>query len=160
MCKTRYFFKKLYTVLTKHNTLYYKQNLSKLDLQALREIKQSDVLIKKADNCGQPVMLNSSEYNRMIYKHLHDRLTYLKISKYFAISKVVEMYQKNLRHIHNEHYKDIFSKTELKFLEYEVTPADYTFAISYCLIKIHKKPSYPGRLIAGAYAYITTPISK
>ena len=54
-----------------------KNNLSKDDWQALKELKNDEsIVIKEADKGGAVVLMDSAHYEQMIYKQLEDKNTY------------------------------------------------------------------------------------
>ena len=137
------------------NIPHWKNNLSKLEREELRELKSNpNIKILPADKNLGPSLLATDWVQAETLRHLHDELSYRKVTQQ-------DWYDKRLNVINSREkllsiYSRFLSSNVARFLrsfDHFVSPAKF-----HIIPKIHKNPMV-GRPIAASHSYITRPIS-
>lgn len=149
------------------------------ELRALKE--NPDIVIRPSDKNLGPVLMWSTDYERMCMKHLNDRTTYQVVnqSKEAIIKQVQKAYTKNQSALTEDLLQvgyflspeDIPGPTNLvtgiksfrqrlQFKQYltESIP-EPTIPKFHCMPKLHKDGELSGRPIVGAVNWVSTPLS-
>lgn len=137
------------------NIPHWKNNLSKLEREELRELKSNpNIKILPADKNLGPSLLATDWVQAETLRHLHDELSYRKVTQQ-------DWYDKRLNVINSREkllsiYSRFLSSNVARFLrsfDHFDSPAKF-----HIIPKIHKNPMV-GRPIAASHSYITRPIS-
>ena len=138
------------------NIPHWKNNLSKQEREELRELKSNpNIKVLPADKNLGPSLLAMDWVQAETLRHLHDKLSYLKVTQQ-------DWYDKRLNVINSREellsiYSRFISSNVARFLRtfyHFASPAKF-----HIISKIHKNPMV-GRTIATSHSYITRPTQE
>ena len=125
------------------------------------ELKQKDITICRADKNLGTVLINTSDYNDLVYLHLNDINTYKKVepsSQFIQIgyTKLISILKKHKLYSNKDGTLSTISRSLLQLSNNKHLRIGAKF---YLLIKMHKVP-YLGRPIASSINTMTYHASK
>uniref|UniRef100_A0A8C5PLH9 Uncharacterized protein n=1 Tax=Leptobrachium leishanense TaxID=445787 RepID=A0A8C5PLH9_9ANUR len=140
--------------IEKLSTKLDKQNLTKEERMALKDLqKDPNIIIKPADKGGGIVIWSKESYKEEALRLLDDNSTYTKLTK----DPVSEIRHKLIPFLQEGLDKNILNKSEFDYLSIEFTKVPHF----YILPKVHKDPlKPPGRPIVAGIDSISSRLSE
>ena len=132
----------------------HRQNLSKAEQGALKELSVNEnIVIKRADKGGAVVVWGFDQYTKEAYRQLGDASFYLPLTS----NPMADLTKELEDMLSKANTDDLISEQEFKFL-YNPNPRMASF---YLLPKVHKNlTNPPGRPVISGNETLTEPISK